>query len=321
MKISSTTKKILKELGIAALVCGFLFQANFAISYTQPIVNIHESIESAANVPALQTAMETLGITGTVLHGIPADLLHFDGSEIALSDVDENHEQIITASAENPDDFQYFCAVDPEASDRVIQVEQCLDEGATGVKFYNGYSYTHGDPLDDPSFNKLYDTLIAADAPLMLPLNSGQYGDELNNLLIMYPDLKLICSHYCLSSKSLDRLRGYMEMSENLYIDTSFGHTEYARNGFQTITENHDDFTAFFTDYQDRIFFATDVVVTSYEDKGEDFLINLYSDYISILTEVEFESALDPGTTYQGLALSQSIQRKVFWHNWSNLLE
>ena len=97
-------------------------------------------------------------------------------------------------------------------------------------------------------------------------------------------------------------------------------------DGFKTISENTEIYQDFFDKFQDRILFATDNVVTTYEDKDQDFLKNLYQDYIWIFSEGEFESDFDDSpedgvTTYVGLDLPYTQLQKVFWQNWANLLQ
>ena len=109
-------------------------------------------------------------------------------------------------------------------------------------------------------------------------------------------------------------------------MDTSFGSTAFALDGFKTISENTEAYRTFFDKFQDRILFATDNVVTSYEDKDRDFLKNLYQDYIWMLSEGDFEANLleDPSdglTVYTGLDLSYTALQKVFWKNWADLLQ
>ncbi len=273
--------------------------------------------------------MKELGIQTTVLHGIPEGLLYYKGEGTAdLSQVSETNMLVeqIALQTQKDDRFEFFCAVDPLDTERTATAQDCLDKGAKGIKLYNGYSYAHTVSLDDSRLQDLYSLLEGRDALLMLATNAGMYESELENLLTLHPGLKVICPHYCLSSKSLERLTDLMSRYPNLYTDTSFGSTTFATEGFQTITDQNEAFRAFFTEFQDRILFATNNVVTSYEDKDEDFLKDLYQDYIWILTEGEFESDLDDDpsdgvTTYQGLELPKSIQKKVFWKNWESLVE
>lgn len=293
-----------------------------------PIVNVHESVESVEDVITLQLTMEELGIRQTVLSAIPEAFLYFEEDKVTLGEVEESNTlvQQISAQTAQEETFEFICAIDPLDVTRVAQLEKCLEDGGLGLKLYNGYSYSHILPLDDARLNELYSALQEKGAVLMLPVNAGEFQSELENVLTLYPDLNVVCSHYCLSSKSLNRLTDLMTRFPNLYVDTSFGSTEFALAGFQTITENNEAFRAFFESFQDRILFGTDNVVTSYEDKDGDFLTDLYQDYIWILTQDTFASDLDDEssdgqTTYKGLDLPYTIQQKVFWQNWADLVE
>lgn len=284
-----------------------------------PIVNVHESVESVAEIIKLQTTMTTLGMEKTVLHGIPKDLLYFEGEGIDLSDVDENNEAIKKAVQEFPDQFSYFCSIDPSDPLRNNVVEDCVTDGAVGVKLYNGYSYAHQTPIDDAKLNDFYPLLAEKGLLLMLPVNTSEYETELRNMLTLNPDLTVICPHFCLSSKNLTRLSALMTEFPNLYVDTSFGHIDFAKEGFQTLSANHDDYVEFFENFQDRILFGTDAVVTSYEEKTVEWLNALYGDYIAMLTESDVVLATDPSLSVQGLNLPSSIQKKVFYKNWMEL--
>ncbi len=286
-------------LVIAGLLLAFFMRRPLAI------VNAHESVESVADIVKLQATMAELGIEHTVLHGIPKDLLYFEGDAVDLSEVEENNEAIRQAVAEYPDQFSYFCTLDPNDPLRVDEVETCLEDGAMGVKLYNGYSYAHEVPLDDAKLNEFYTLLEEKDLLLMLPVNTSEYEDELRNVLTLHPDLTVICPHFCLSSKNLPRLTALMEEFPNLYTDTSFGHIDFAAEGFETIRANAEEYKTFLETFQDRVLFATDAVVTSYEDKTTEWLTDLYGDYITL-----FEEDLD---------LSDSIQRKIFYKNWMGL--
>lgn len=317
-------KKRLKQYAPAALVAVFVLGLVLALPRVlnpeQPvIVNAHESVEGVAEIVKLQNTMEILGIERTVLHGIPKDLLYFEGEGIDLAGAEENNAAIVKAVAEYPDQFSYFCTLDPNDPLRLNELEDCVEDGAIGVKLYNGYSYAHITPIDDAKLNEFYAAVQGKGLILMLPVNTEAYEAELRNVLTLQPELKLICSHFCLSSKNLDRLTALMTDFPNLYIDTSFGNIEFALEGFQTLSENREEYRTFFESFQDRILFATDAVVTSYEDKTVEWLNALYGDYVSIFTENTFTLQSDSSVTLEGLDLSRSIQEKIFNQNWSSL--
>lgn len=305
---------------IAIFVLGLVLILAQVLKQERPmIVNAHESVESIAEIVKLQNTMETLGIEHTVLHGIPKDLLYFEGEGIDLSDAAENNAAIVKAVSEYPEQFSYFCTLDPNDPFRLDELEKCKEKGAIGVKLYNGYSYAHLTAIDDAKLNEFYAAVQESGLVLMLPVNTETYEAELRNVLTLYPEMKTICAHFCLASKDLNRLTKLMSDFPNLYVDTSFGNMEFALDGFQTISKNQNEFEDFFETFQDRILFATDAVLTSYEDKTLEWLNVLYKDYISILTEGNFNLESDASISLQGLDLSQSIQKKIFNQNWKSL--
>lgn len=262
------------------------------------------------------------GINHTVLTGIPEEMIHFtDSNSATYTNLDESNQIAADAAAFDPASFSYFCAINPHDFDALEKIEKCMNEGAVGIKFYDGYKAYHTLALDNVTMLDLIKKVDEMEGILLLPVSTSNYQTELENMLKLNSDLPVICSHYCLSSKNLERLTGLMSTYKNLYIDTSFGFIDYALDGFNTITANNDAFRDFFDEYQDRILFATDNVITGYENKDKDWLIDLYADYISILSEDEFASKSNPGTTYLGLDLSKGQLKKIFQSNWDNLIE
>ncbi|MEK9159899.1 MAG: amidohydrolase family protein [Patescibacteria group bacterium] len=290
-------------VGLTFIIAAF----QWTRSKEMPIVNVHESVESVAEIIKLQTTMVELGITHTVLQAIPEDLLYFEGEGVDLGGVEENNAALKAAVTEYPEQFSYFCTLDPNDPLRLEKVESCVTDGAVGVKLYNGYSYAHQTPLDDAKLNEFYALLEEKDLPLMLPVNTAEYEAELRNVLTLHADLTVICPHFCLASKDLPRLTSLMTEFPNLYTDTSFGHIDFAAQGFETIRSNKEDYEEFFDTFQDRILFGTDAVVTSYEDKTVEWLNELYADYITVFTK--------------DLDLPSSIQKKIFYKNWMGLTQ
>ncbi len=287
-----------------------LVQVSQATPSTPPIFDVHESIEGLSDVLPLQQTMLALNIQKMVLQGIPKDILYYTKSkDISLADSADNNGLLaqVVFQTKTQDTFGFFCTIDPLDLERVQQMQECLSQGAMGIKLYNGYSYAHVVPVDDARLSDLYAALSDAGGVLMLALNSGEYQSELENVLSLNPELPVICPHYCLASQSLDRLTDLMTRFPNLYIDTSFGQESLARTGFETLSQNHDAFVQFFTTFQDRILFGTDNVVTAYEGKDQDYLKNLYQEYLGVLTDT--------------LDLPYPILRKVLWQNAADLLE
>lgn len=303
----------------------FLFLSTLllvACQSTPSVINFHESVEQRSDVSKLLAVMDEQGVGTTVLHGIPSDLLEYvEGEKIDLSGVAENHTLLAEATKDSKN-LEWVCAVNPNQSDWESVLDGCLEAGAIGVKVYLGYSYAHEAALDEPRFKDFYDRLEQEDLFLTLPVNLALYRSEFENVLKLHPELQVIASHYGLSLGDLKTLREVMDAHPKLSLDTSFGHLDYVKEGFDILSQNHEEIRQFFIDYQDRIIFATDNVMTTYEDKEAEWFAALYSDYLSFFTESgEFTSQLDAQKQHQGLDLPSSVQRKVLFQNAKALLQ
>lgn len=312
---------LLLMLVLVSVPIALFIRSNLLAADLSRTVNVHESIERPTDIAKLRSVMENLDISTTVLHVIPDGLLYYNPEEaVDLASVDENHEHLLETVQAYPGEFQFFCSIDPSDEERLAKVEQCFEDGALGVKLYSGYSYARTKAVNDPSLDEFYAAIEEASGLLMLPINTSKYQDELEGLLSSHPDLDVICPHFCLSSKNLDRLDDLLTQHDNLYVDTSFGVLEFTMEGLKTMTDNHDAYLEFFEKHQDRVLFGTDVVVTTYEDKNAGWLEGLYEDQLSMYREKgAFTSAVDENVEYKALGLSRSIQKKILWKNWELL--
>ena len=293
-----------------------------ACQSSTPVINFHESVEQMSDVSKLLSVMEAKGIETTVLQGIPSDLLQYtEGEKVDLSGVVANH-ALLAEATKGANNLKWVCAINPNQSDWASILDACLEGGAVGVKTYLGYSYGHEAFLDDPSFKDFYDRLEQEGLFLVMPVNLSLYRSEFENVLSLHPNLQVIAPHYALSLGDLKTLREVMDAHPMLSLDTSFGHLDYVKTGFDLMTQNHEDIRQFMMDYQDRILFGTDNVMTTYEDKEAAWFEALYADYLGFFTESEkFTSQLDPQKEYQGLDLPKSVQKKVLFQNAKALLQ
>lgn len=315
MKNQKQALAIFLFIALALFITGL-----FYFRGSQQIIDVHESIENFDQVDKLEKTMFWTGIDKVILAAIPYEMLHYTGDTVSTyTKVDENEDVLKEAVAFDPGRFAYFCTVDPNDFDALEKIDTCMKDGALGVKIYDGYKVAHTLALDSQKMLGLFAKIAESNGILLMPVSTSNFLREFENMLRLNPTLPVICSHYCLSSKDLAKLTNLMLNHPNLYVDTSFGFIDYVTEGFQTISGNTDEFRTFFNDFQDRILFATDNVVTGFESKDRDWFIALYRDYISILTESEFKSRSNPDTKYTGLNLPRSIQDKVFFENWNKL--
>ena len=80
--------------------------------------------------------------------------------------MEENNAALKQVLEAYPEQFSYFCSIDPNDADRLRVLEECLKNGAIGVKLYNGYTYAHELSIDDA---KLSDFIRLPIGRFMLP--------------------------------------------------------------------------------------------------------------------------------------------------------
>jgi predicted TIM-barrel fold metal-dependent hydrolase len=284
------------------------------------IVNAHEVIQSTSESEKLYEAMRNTHIATTVLVGTPSEIIYYDGTT-GFSGYDGNNEDIIAVQNSNPKHFIAFCTVDPSDPNAVEIIQSCLVEGGQGVKLYSGHSFFYQTPLDDTSFDELYTYLESENVPVIFHVNAAKYQAEFENVLSAHPGMSVVCPHFCLSSKNLQRLSYLFDTYPNLYSDISFGDESYLLEGAARISEDASAYRDFITKYADRFFYGTDVVVTDYEGKDAEWLTQFFQIYRDLLEKESYEIFLDDSeVVYSGLALSPEVLEKIYETNWANFM-
>lgn len=285
------------------------------------IVNIHEVVQSSKEAEMLFDVMRNVNVVSTVLVGTPYEIIYYTG-EAGFSGYDENNRDILDVQESNPDRFIAFCTLDPSDPNYMDTVEQCMEDGAQGFKLYAGHSFFYAEPLNDETLFPFYEYVQENQMPLMFHVNSAKYQVEFESVLTLYPDMKVICPHFCLSSKNLQRLSYLLETYPNLYTDISFGSESYFFEGLARISEDPETYREFVEKHADRFFYGTDVVVTDYEGKDETWLTNLYRAYRDLLEKETFTVELgeNPVHEYNGLYLTAADLKKIYEENWERLL-
>lgn len=239
------------------LTPAFLFASDFSI------VNIHEHIQSLKDAKRTLPIMDEMGISKMILLGSPQQTFfpHMIKNQ-RFDKPDSNNRVILFAAKRYPDRFLAFCVFHQEDKKILQKLKQCLKRGATGVKLFSGHGSFYTIPLNDPSLDEFYRFLEEKRIPILWHVNTGKYLEEFEAVLQAHPKLRVICGHFCLASKSRNRLRALLENYPNLYFDTSFGSPAVLADGIQTITEARDEFHEIFMKYPERFFWGTDYVIT-----------------------------------------------------------
>jgi predicted TIM-barrel fold metal-dependent hydrolase len=305
-----------KKLLITAIV-GVLLVA-FGVIYPklthQPgYINMHEHMENEEDVEVLLEINKELGIEKTVLVGSSDKTIYLHPT---FKNYDENNDELLKIRAKYPDEFEVLCTTYWNDPDQVAKIEECYKRGAIGVKLYNGHGNFYEIPLDDPKMIPVYQYIQDNGLLLLFHVNSNKYLDEFERVLQKFPDMKTICPHFCLISRKLDVLSELMDKYPNLYTDTSFGYIEYTAAGFNRFSKDPNRFQKFMDQYQDRIFFGTDQVVTNVKtQKYVHELKHVFDGYLKMLTDEQFHlQTFWPefyDETYRGLNLPEDTLQNI----------
>ncbi|HAU40040.1 MAG: hypothetical protein UV80_C0005G0044 [Candidatus Peregrinibacteria bacterium GW2011_GWF2_43_17] len=289
------------------------------------IIDVHENIDSMDQADKLVSVMDAVNISQTVLVGSPEELLNYTGEQ-GFSSIEENNEEILSIANEYDERFYAFCAIDPDDADKVATAKKCIAEGGTGLKLYNGHTFFYEYPLDDDRLLPLYRYAEEEGVPMMIHVNTAYYLDQFEDVLTLYPDLQVVCPHFCLSSKNPAQLASLFNDFPNLYVDISFGYQDYLKDGLTRISENIDVFKDLFNKYGDRFLFGTVAVVTNDEEKTEEWLEETYRTYRDLLEKDIYTTArvTDEETgelvLLNGLALSADVLEKIYSGNWEGIM-
>ncbi|MBX3178611.1 MAG: amidohydrolase family protein [Candidatus Hydrogenedentes bacterium] len=288
------------------------------------IVDVHEHIESLEEAPKFLAAMDKLGIQRICLMGSSKFTLTLDES-VGFTGYDENNEELIKIIKAYPDRFEAWPTINPEDPEKLPKIQDLVARGATGVKLYTGHGYIcrdhsymfHPIAMDHPDMMSFYAWCEANYVPIVLHVNPFKekkgFAQEFIAILTQFPDLKVVAPHFILSSVYSARMEELLDTFPNLYSDIGFGDYFMAER-IDYISRYPEKFTRLLTKYQDRFFFASDLVMI--KGRADDWAVNQMQAYIDILTAEEFTSPAIPGKSLKGLKLPDEIVSKILFRNY-----
>jgi predicted TIM-barrel fold metal-dependent hydrolase len=283
------------------------------------IVNVHEVIQTSDEGNKLAEVMRHVSIDHQVLVGAPDQVVYYDGSG-GFSGYNANNTAVLDAQKRRPKRYSAFCTFNPTEPGYMQIVADCVSRGASGFKLYTGHSFFHSARLDDPMMFAFYDYMQEQSLPLIFHVNSAKYQDEFEAVLKLYPDMKVICPHFCLTSSNLQRLSYLFDTYPNLHTDISFGDEEFLAEGLERISADPLKYKEFIEKYSDRFFFGTDIIVTDYEGKDVEWLRRLFQVYRDMLEQENFLAYVKAGIEFKGLGLDRDVLTQIYEKNWDLML-
>jgi hypothetical protein len=227
----------------------------------------------------------------------------------------------------------------PENYNFVDQVKTLMDIGFDGIKMLEGKPTLRkkiGVPLDSPIYDDYYSYLEeqgihiifhAADpetfwnkdtAPEFSFEQGWFYGDgtfpeketiykEIDGVLNKFPRLRVSFAHFYFLSNYLERAKAFLNEWENVSLDITPG-----REMYDNFSKRAPEWKNFFTKYQDRIIFGTDMEDSMFQGGPAD-IIDTIRRFIE--TGDKFNNW---GFKINGLGLDKDVIDKVYYKNFES---
>lgn len=275
------------------------------------IVDVHEHIASARNLPPLLRLMDEQSVERVVLVGSSRQTL---GGVGGFSGHEENNAAILAMAAARPDRVTAFVTLDPRDPEKLARLKSWIARGARGLKLYGGHGSFHAAPLDDPAMEPVYAFCEREGVPIVLHVNMAKYGDEFRRVLDAHPRLVIDCPHFCMSTIRHERIAEMLSAYPSLYMDVSFGADEVAREGFARIDQKAHAVREIVLRHSDRFLFAADLVVAGMAGQTLGWMRGLYVSYRGLLERPRFRAA-PSSDEVAGLALPPDALRRIYEDN------
>ncbi len=294
------------------------------------IINVHEHIQSLEYAPIHLEVMDELGIAKICLMGSSKFTLTLN-EKYGFTGYDENNEELLKIVKQYPGRFEAWCVVNPLDRDKLEKFKDYVARGATGLKLYTGHGYVtkddrymfHPVAMDDPGMLPLYAYCEKNYIPVCIHVNPYKakrgFAEEFIAVLTQFPDMKVDCPHFMLSSVKSSRLREFLDTFPNLYTDISYGDYFMAER-LKYMSKYPAKFRQLFADYPDRIMYATDLVLTQGRTKTREWVHEQFKAYLDMLTKETYTTTAIPGVTLNGLALPDYLLERVLFKNYEDFL-
>ena len=297
-----------------------------AIQAERRIIDVHEHIGTLAEAPIYLDIMDELGIGKMCLMGSSRFTLTLNEG-FGFTEYDQNNEELLKIVEAYPGRFEAWVTVDPRDPGKLDKFKDFVRRGATGLKLYSGHGYVtkkntymfHELAMDDPGMLPVYAYCEEHFIPVCIHVNPYKgkpgFAEEFVAVLTQFPDMKVDCPHFMLSSIQSSRLREFLDTFPNLYTDVSFGDF-FVKPGLTRISKNPPKFRQIFADYPDRIMYASDLVLIKGPRQTRAWVREQLQSYLDMLTQETYTTTAIPGQTLQGLALPDYIVERVLFKNY-----
>lgn len=286
-----------------------------------PIVNVHEHAQTMADAEMLLDWMDHYKIRKTCLQAASIYTFTLD-NKWGFERFKDNNEELLRIKHRWPNRYCAFVTIHPPDDGNVELLQDYAKRGADGLKLYLGHGAGTGKgpfhmmPLDDPKMMPIYAWAERTQFPLMFHINFIKYFDEFVRVMEAHPHLRVCVPHFGLhknTAKRLARLSWLFDRYPNFYVDMSYGHHSFHKQGFESLGKWRSRSQAFIRRHKDRILFATDMVLEKGKDKY--FIEETLRSYMQWLEMSEFRFHMVPTRTMKGMAMAAEpeVLRSIYW--------
>jgi predicted TIM-barrel fold metal-dependent hydrolase len=299
-------------------------------------VNVHEHLLYKGHLDNYLPAARAFGVEKTVIVASPQFTLFGKGQK-GEPIMSENFAVILEAAKDHPDEIVPFFTVSPEDKELLARAKRHVAAGGKGIKLYTGHSNLHDRPLDAPELMPLYAYLEDIGLPINWHVNLAKWHEEFDRVMSKHPKLNVMVPHYGVCfwrpEEHMPIVARLMRKYPNLYVDTSLGTREILIDGLYRVAEHKPLFQQFFEEFQDRIVWGTDAVITGNLEKTPSWYAKVLAGTRDQLERDHFQFPLaegysryfkkdrDPTGVIEGLALPEPILKKVYKDNALRWLE
>jgi len=276
-------------------------------------IDMHEHYRAGADIEEFLKAAGCLGISKVVF--VPT------GSAPDNRGYKTHQESLIKHVKKlYPEKIVAFCTIDEADPEAAEIFEQCLRDGAEGLKLIGGHPDFYDEPLNSENMYKVYQKAAEYKVPVLLHgsiINIPELKDQLDQVYSDFPEVTFIHAHYCstiMTGIDLDQCAELLDKHPNLYIDLSMGggikrYHYYFRQDLGKVKD-------FILTYQDRILFGSDIILSGSTDKDFDWLYQRIKCDIDLHQQKEYIPAFgEEGVLHQGFNLDKEVLRKLYYEN------
>ena len=282
-------------------------------------IDMHEHYRDGSDVETFLKAAGCLGISKILFvpTGSPPDNQGYKTHQKSLI----NH-----IKKEYPEKIIAFCTID-EADPKAAEIfEQCLRDGAEGLKLIGGHPDFYDEPLNSENMYKVYQKAAEYKVPILLHgsiINIPELKDQLEQVYSDFPEVTFIHAHYCstiMTGLDLEQCAELLDKHPNLYIDLSMGggikrYHYYFRKDLAKVKN-------FVLRYQDRILYGSDIILNRSTSKDFDWLYQRMKCDIDLHQQKEYTCAFgETDILHQGFNLDKEVLRKLYFENPKKILK